>query len=78
MAESTHAQIAQAVKDLAVKIDGLEKQVAETREMVETWNAVKHGGKALTWLAKMLAGIFALWVSFKIGAAYIVEVGSKP
>lgn len=78
MAEPTHAEIAQAVKDLADEVKVLAAQVAETKEMVATWNAVKTGGKALTWLAKTLAALFALWAAFKVGAGYIVEIGGKP
>lgn len=78
MAEPTHAEIAQAVKALADEVKALAATVAETKEIVETWNAVKTGGKALTWLAKTLAAVFALWAVFKVGAVALVDMGSKP
>jgi hypothetical protein len=55
------------------KVEALTDQVAQTREMVEAWQAVKTGGKAITWFAKVLAGIVAVIAIIKVSAAALVE-----
>jgi hypothetical protein len=55
------------------KIEVLTGEVAQTREMVEAWQAVKTGGKAITWLAKVLAAIVAVMAIIKVSAAALVE-----
>jgi hypothetical protein len=55
------------------KVEALTDQVAQTREMVEAWQAVKTGGKAITWLAKVLAAVVAVMAIIKVSAAALVE-----
>ena len=73
MNEITHAEIAEMVTRIEHKVETLTDQVAQTREMVEAWQAVKTGGRAITWLAKVLAGIVAVIAVIKVSAAALVE-----
>lgn len=43
-------------------ITQMQKDVAATKELVEAWNAVKTGGKFVTWLGAIAAALAALWV----------------
>lgn len=40
----------------------MQKDIAATKELVEAWNAVKTGGKFVTWLGAIAAALAALWV----------------
>ena len=73
MTEVTHAEIAAIVTRIERNVETLTEQVAQTREMVEAWQAVKTGGRAITWLAKVLAGIVAVIAVIKVSAAALVE-----
>ena len=73
MTEITHAEIAEMVTRIEHKVETLTEQVAQTREMVEAWQAVKTGGRAITWLAKVMAGIVAVIAVIKVSAAALVE-----
>lgn len=74
----THEAIVAAISQLEAKVDGLALQVAETKEIVETWRAVRSGGKVITWLAKIAAAVIGLVVFVKAGAVALVDWGSKP
>lgn len=71
----THEELAVMMSEIKADIEKLTNEVAKTREIVETWQAVKTGGKAVAWLAKLFAGIIALWIVFKSGAGLIVDIG---
>ena len=73
MTEITHAEIAEMVTRIEHKVETLTEQVSQTREMVEAWQAVKTGGRAITWLAKVMAGIVAVIAIIKVSAAALVE-----
>ena len=73
MTEVTHAEIAAIVTRIERNVETLTEQVAQTREMVEAWQAVKTGGRAITWLAKVMAGIVAVIAVIKVSAAALVE-----
>jgi hypothetical protein len=77
MAEPTHGEIVTALTRLEAKVDGLVGDVADTKEMVEAWQAVKTGGKVITWLAKLAAAVIGLIVFAKAGAVALVDWG-KP
>ena len=48
MVEPSHGAILARLDEVAGKVDGLTTEVAKTREIVETWQAFKVGGKAVT------------------------------
>jgi hypothetical protein len=78
MAEATHGEILKAIAQLETKVDGLVGEVSKTKEMVEAWQAVKTGGKVITWLAKLAAAIIGLIVFAKAGAVAMVGWGARP
>ena len=71
----THEELAVMMVEIKTDLENLATEVAKTREMVEAWQAVKTGGKAVAWLAKLFAGIIALWIFIKGGAEMIVDLG---
>lgn len=77
MADPTHGEILTAIAKIEAKIVTLGVDVAATKEMVEAWQAVKTGGKVITWLAKIAAALIGLVVFAKAGAVALVEWG-KP
>jgi hypothetical protein len=78
MAEPTHGEIITALARIETQVAGLVNDVAETKEMVEAWQAVKTGGKVITWLAKVAAAIIGLVVFAKAGSVAMVDWGSRP
>lgn len=40
----------------------MQKDISATKELVEAWNAVKTGGKFVTWLGAIAAALAAVWV----------------
>jgi hypothetical protein len=77
MSEITHADIAAMVTRIEGKLETLGAEVAKTREIVEAWQAVKTGGKAITWLAKLLAATVLFVGMFKVGVAAMIEWSGK-
>lgn len=77
MSDVTHADLAAMVTRIEAKVEMLTGEVAKTREMVEAWQAVKTGGKAVAWLAKFLAAAVALVALFKLGIAGLVDWSGK-
>lgn len=61
--------------DLAKRMDRIEEQLSEITDMIDTWNAVKTGGKAVNWLAKLLAAIIAIGLAVKGGAVFLADIG---
>lgn len=78
MAEPTHGEILAQLAELKALVGNLAADVAETKGMVEAWNAVKTGGKVISWLAKVGGALIALIVLAKTGAVALVEWGAKP
>lgn len=72
-------EVASDVRDLrggvASDMNELRTEVAKTREIVETWQAFKVGGKAVTWVAKIIASGLAIWAALKLGAVAFVDLG---
>lgn len=75
MVEPSHGAILARLDEVAGKVDGLTTEVAKTREIVETWQAFKVGGKAVTWVAKIIASGLAIWAALKLGAVAFVDLG---
>lgn len=61
--------------DLAKRMDRIEEKLSEITDMIDTWNAVKTGGKAVNWLAKLLAAIIAIGLAVKGGAVFLADIG---
>ncbi len=50
---------------LNAKIDALQSDVAETKEIVSAWRSVKHFGALLKWLAGIITAGGLLWAAAK-------------
>ena len=50
-------------------VDELKTDVAETKEIVEAWSAVKTIGKFVKWTGGILAAVIAIGVAVKVGVA---------
>lgn len=75
--QPTHAEISQGLKTVDAKIDRLTVRFDELKDLIELQQAIKTGGKVVTWLAKLAAAIVLLIAMTKTGAIAFVEWGSK-
>jgi hypothetical protein len=82
VSEVTHKEIAEMVERNRDEIAAMRRDVQHLTditeklvELSETYTALKTGGKFVTWMAKFLAGLLAIWVLVKGGAQFIVEMG---
>jgi len=85
MAETTHPEIARGLAEVKaslaamhIELKAVADKVDETRDIVEAWQAVKTGGKVITWVAKVGAAVLAIFALVKVGATGIVDLGGKP
>lgn len=84
MNQATHEEIINAVTAVEMKVGALahdvkavQAEVAKTHDLVEALQAMKTGGKVITWLAKVMAGILSLWLLVKMGPAAFLALGEK-
>ena len=82
MSEVTHKEIAEMVEKnreetaaLRGEVQRLTEITEKLVELSETYTALKTGGKFVTWMAKFLAGLLAIWVLVKGSAQFLVELG---
>lgn len=75
--EPTHGEILKQIEALTAKFEELASDVRDTHEIVQAWDAIKTGSRAITWLAKLAAACLGIWALIKIGAGGIVELGSN-
>lgn len=50
----------------------VEKDVAETKDLVEAWGAVKTAGKFIKWLGSIATGLVAFYLLAKAGLQHMV------
>lgn len=60
-------QTLMAIMEQTSAIPKMQEDIAETREMVEAWAAVKTAGRFLKWLAGIIAALAAIIAAAKIG-----------
>lgn len=79
MAEIRAMQAQMVVKnDLATihaDIAGIKATQEHTKEIVEALAFVKTGSKIVVWGSKFTAALLAVWVVFKSGAEFLLEIG---
>jgi hypothetical protein len=59
------ATLTDEVTDLKREINILKVEVAEAKDIVDAWQAVKTGGKFIKWLASIGSGVAGAWLFFK-------------
>lgn len=84
MTAPNHQQIANRMSALEKKLDAfmaemrvnmtdVKRDVAETKEIVEAWSAIKTISKGMKWLGGLLTTIAAGWLIFKTGLAAMLK-----
>lgn len=63
----SHGEILSRIETLTEQVKEMRGEIAETREIIQAWQAVKTGGVFITWIAKVVTGIVALVAVFKFG-----------
>lgn len=84
MSEVTHKEIMEKaeensalIAELRADLSKVSVEVGKVLELVEAYSALKTGGKFVTWMAKFLAGLLAIWVFIKGSAQLLVELGKN-
>lgn len=67
--EARFRMIDKKLDTLIASVEALQKDVAETKEIVEAWSAVKTIGKFVKWAGGILAACVAIGVAVKLGVA---------
>jgi len=67
--EKQLAEIADAVKP----IPQMQADIAETRELVEAWGAVKLAGRFVKWASGLAAALAVLWAGVKVLAMGVIR-----
>jgi hypothetical protein len=49
--------------------------VSAMKEILETYTAIKRGGKAVEWLSKVIAACLVIWAFIKGGLQVLAEFG---
>ena len=62
-----------SIAALKQDVDELKTDVAETKEIVEAWSAVKTIGKFVKWTGGILAAVVAIGVAVKVGVAAAIR-----
>ena len=75
--QPTHAEIAQGLKALEAKFDTMATKFDEMKDILEFQQAIRTGGKLVTWLAKVGGAIIALITIYKVWALSLVDLGGK-
>ena len=75
--EKATVQIAADVAAIKTTVDGMKSAINENSEILKTWNAIRQGGKAITWASGLLTAILGGWLIIKAGVAALLAVGAK-
>lgn len=65
MIETTHADLLHELHAIRDEFSALKHEVAQMREVVDAWQAVKTGGKIVGWVAKLGTAVLALVVAIR-------------
>jgi predicted Rossmann-fold nucleotide-binding protein len=78
----THEALAESVAENKAAIDRVAAEVAAMhgdvsamKEMLETYTAIKRGGKAVEWLSKVVAACLVIWAFIKGFWQLLIEAG---
>jgi hypothetical protein len=80
----THETLAASVAENKAAIDRVAAEVAAMhvdlsamKEMLETYTAIKRGGKAVEWLSKVIAACLVIWAFIKGFWQLLIEAGES-
>ena len=57
--------------DMRHELGVIKDEVSETRDIVKAWEAIKTGGKFLTWFGALLAAIGVIGITLKSSLAFV-------
>ena len=66
--ESLAASVAEnkdAIEKVAAEVSAMHVSLSAMKEMLETYTAIKRGGKAVEWLSKVVAAGLVIWAFAK-------------
>lgn len=61
-----------SVSEVKQSLVQVEKDVSETKDLVEAWGAVKTAGKFIKWLGSIATGLVAFYLLAKAGLQHMV------
>jgi hypothetical protein len=80
----THENLAERLAENKAAIDKLTAEVAamhgefsSMREMMETYTAIKRGGKAVEWLSKVIAACLVIWAFVRGGLQLLADMAKS-
>lgn len=60
-----------AVLEAVKPIPQMQADIAETRELVEAWGAIKTVGRFVKWASGLLGGFAVVWAAIKVGLGVV-------
>lgn len=67
-----------AIERIAAEVSAMHGDVSSMKEMLETYTAIKRGGKAVEWLSKVVAAGLVIWAFLKGALQFFAEIGKGP
>ena len=64
---SEFVQIREALTSLRQQVASMQTDVAETKEIVAAWNAVKNGGRFVKWAGGIIMTVAGAYAAIKLG-----------
>lgn len=64
-----------AIERVAAELAAMHVDVSAMKEMLETYTAIKRGGKAVEWLSKVIAACLVIWAFIKGFWQLLIEAG---
>ena len=66
-----------AIDKLAVEVAAMHGEFSSMREMMETYTAIKRGGKAVEWLSKVIAACLVIWAFVRGGLQLLADMAKS-
>lgn len=67
------ATMTDEVTALKRRVEDLSEKVKRTNDIVDAWQAVKTGGKFVTWIAGVGSGLAGVWLMVKAFGAAVMK-----
>lgn len=65
------ATMTDELREVKTEVSTLRSTVAETKDIVEAWGAVKTMGKFIKWLGALVAAVTAVAIGVKLGVQHM-------
>ncbi|MFM7293920.1 MAG: hypothetical protein ACKO1K_03755 [Burkholderiales bacterium] len=67
-----------AIERVAAEVVAMHGDVSAMKEMLETYTAIKRGGKVVEWLSKVVAAGLVIWAFLKGALRFFAEIQKGP